>query len=93
MPVRHSQVPKRLQSRRDLLALLAGAAELTVCPGCPDHGTWVHLAGAADALYAPDGATVVARIETNRWAACRAQNTDAALCTRSPQSKCSKQAA
>lgn len=61
------QVPRRLRTRRDLLTLLAGAAELAVCPGCTDRGAWEQLAGDADALYAPDGATVVARVETNRW--------------------------
>jgi hypothetical protein len=62
------QVPRRLRTRRDLLTLLAGAAELAVCPGCTDRGAWEQLAGDADALYAPDGATIVARVETNRWA-------------------------
>ena len=61
------QVPRRLRTRRDLLTLLAGAAELAVCPGCTDRGAWEQLAGDADALYAPDGATIVARVETNRW--------------------------
>jgi hypothetical protein len=59
------QVPRRLRTRRDLLTLLAGAAELAVCPGCTDRGAWEQLAGDADALYAPDGATIVARVETN----------------------------
>lgn len=59
------QVPRRLRTRRDLLTLMAGAAELAVCPGCPDADTWRQLAGDADALYAPDGQTIVARVETN----------------------------
>lgn len=64
-------MPRRLRTQRDLLTLLAGAAELAVCPGCTDHGAWEQLAGDADALYAPDGATIVARVETN-WCAASA---------------------
>jgi len=63
-------VPRRLRTRRDLLTLLAGAAELAVCPGCPDRGAWEQLAGDTDALYAPDGQTIVARVEPN-WCARR----------------------
>ena len=50
------QVPRRLRTRRDLLTLLAGAAELAVCPGCTAPGAGEQLAGGAAALYAPDGA-------------------------------------
>lgn len=79
------QVPRRLRTRRDLLTLLAGAAELAVCPGCPDRNTWTDLAGDADALYAPDGATIVARVETNRSVEGCEQGSDA-LSVRSDRS-------
>ena len=64
--LRAVQIPKKLRSWADLLLLLQTAAELNICPGCYDRVTWTELAGAADALYAPDGATAVARVERRR---------------------------
>ncbi len=60
------QVPKKLATRRDLVQLLHVAAELNVCPGCHERDTWRELAPHADVLYAPDGTTPVACVDTNR---------------------------
>ena len=60
-------MPKKLVTRRDLVQLLHAAAELNVCPGCHDRDTWRELAPHADVLYAPDGTTPVACVDTNRF--------------------------
>ena len=60
------QVPKKLVTRRDLVQLLHVAAELNMCPGCHDRDTWRELAPHADVLYAPDGTTPVACVDSNR---------------------------